>query len=84
VFSNSLQENIQVRFNKTLSGKTVLKLLGIDGKVIFSNTINNGVVTGESITLPAKNNSGRQLNSGLYLLSVNNNGICQIIKTLIQ
>ena len=84
VFSNSSLESIQVRFNQTLSGKTVLKLVGIDGKVIFSNTINNGVETGETITLPAKDNSGRPLNSGLYLLSVNNNGICQVLKTLIQ
>lgn len=84
VFSNRSLENIQVRFNQTLSGKTVLKLVGIDGKVIFSNTINNGVETGETIMLPAKDNSGRPLNSGLYLLSVNNNGICQVLKTLIQ
>jgi len=84
VFSNRSLESIQVRFNQTLSGKTVLKLVGIDGKVISSNTINNGVETGETITLLAKDNSGRLLNSGLYLLSVNNNGICQVLKTLIQ
>ena len=84
VFSNRSLENIHVRFNQTLPGKTVIKFVGIDGKVFFSNTINNGVESGETITLPAKDNSGRPLNSGLYLLSVNNNGICQVIKTLIQ
>lgn len=84
VFSNPSQENIQVRFNKTLYGRTILTLVSIEGEVISSKIINNSIETGESHFIATKDNLGQALNPGVYLLSVKNNGTSQVLKTLIQ
>lgn len=81
---NAATGDFQIRFNQTLALKTTLKLVGVDGKIFSTKTINADIESGETMLLPATDNSGKRLNSGLYLLSIENNGKNQVIKTLIQ
>lgn len=84
IIQDEKKGNFRIRFNRTLTDNTSLKLFQTDGKTLFSKTINSVIEKGNSILIPATNNSGLPLNSGLYLLSIVNKDDRQVIKTFIQ
>lgn len=84
VFPNPVAEEIRIQFKRDLNSRTILKISGMDGRIVHENTFPSPPLSGSVVTVPANDNSGHLLPPGFYLLSVQSGQYFQVIKILIQ